>query len=211
MSELLDGLVGGANSATQFAPDRFRAMVMNQSGMASQSRWEVELPKISSMRKVTGGKVKDPTNSEDRNLLCVAANVPGKQLQTTPRGYSIENKQVVNGHTLTPVSMTFYLTNSYVMREYFERWMQCITNHGEKGKENSANLVAYRDNYTQDVRLRQKTRAGRRAYTTKLIDAFPTAISAIELNSQLQTQAMELTVEFSYRMYWTEQDREGFV
>ena len=194
MSSLLDGLVGAAKSATQFAPDRFRAMVMNQSGMASQSRWEVDLPKISGMDKVSGGEVKDPSNSEDRNLLCVAANVPGKQLQTTPRGFTIENKQVVNGHTLTPVSMTFYLTNSYVMREYFERWMQCITHHGEKNKQNDPNLIAFRDNYCKDIQMRQKTRAGRRAYTVKLIDAFPTTISQIEWNSQLQTQAMELTV-----------------
>ena len=200
---------GAAESVSKFAPDRFRANVMNNFGMASQSRWEVMLPSIDGMNKVSGGKVGDPSNSDDRNLFCVAANVPGKQLQTTPRGFTIENKQVVNGHTLTPVSMTFYLTNSYVMRDYFERWMQCITHHGEKNKMNSPNLVAYRDNYVQDIKMVQYTRAARKAFTIKLIDAFPTAISAIEWNSQLQTQAMELTVEFTYRMYWTDPNKKS--
>lgn len=209
MADVLGNAFGSAESVTKFAPDRFRASVMNNFGMASASRWEVDLPTIDGMTKVNGGSVRDTSTGEDRNLLCVAANLPGKQIGTVRRGFSIENRQIAREQTLTPVSMTFYLTNTFVMREYFERWMQCITFHGEKNKMTDCNQAGFYDNYKKDIKLSQYTRDARRAYTIKLIDAYPTAINAIEWNSQLQTQAMEVTVEITYRMYWTQQDKQS--
>ena len=118
---------GAAESVSKFAPDRFRATMTNNFGLASPSRFEVEFPNINGLVKPNGGKIKDKTNVEDRNLLCVAAGMPSKNLNTVNRGYGIENQMVVTGHSFPEVSFSFYLTNTYSMREYFERWMQACS------------------------------------------------------------------------------------
>lgn len=200
---------GAANSVSKFAPDRFRATIMNGRGLASASRFEVHLPSIGGMQKVSGGSVKDKSTSDDRNVLCVAANIPGTTINTVQRQYTMEPKMMANGYSNSDCTMTFYLTNTYVMREYFERWQQCIVMKGEKEKQVENNLAAfYRggsgQTYQRDIKISQYSRNARRSYTCKLIDAYPVSISQIELNSQLQTAASEFTVTWSYRMFWTD-------
>lgn len=208
--------MGSAESVTKFAPDRFRATVMNGRGLASASRFEVSLPSIGGMLKVSGGAIKDKSTSDDRNLLCVAANIPGTQISTVRRPYTIETKTLANGYSNTDCTMTFYLTNTYVMREYFERWMQCIIDRGEKDKQTGSNLAAFYkgpkgQTYQKDIKIVQYSRNARKSYSVKLIDAFPTSISQIELNSQLQTQASEFTVTWAYRMFWTDANMNAAV
>ena len=195
---------GAAESVSKFAPDRFRATMTNNFGLASQSRFEVEFPNISGMVKPNGGAIHDKTNSEDRNLLCTAAGMPGKQVSVVNRGYGIENQLLVNGHSMPEVSFSFYLTNTYGMREYFERWMQVTSSTGQ----DETQFVGYYDEYTKkDVRVRGYTRNGRRAYTVDLINCFPTNIGVIEFNNQLQTAPAEMTVSLSYRTYKTTQEK----
>ena len=154
---------GAANSVSKFAPDRFRATIMNGRGMSSASRFEVDLPTIGGMKKVSGGSVIDKSTSDDRNLLCVAANIPGSQIGTVQRTYTIESKQIANSYTNPECTMTFYLTNTYVMREYFERWMQCIAGRGEKNEKKGQNLMAFYKSgkgqgYQKDIKIVQYSR-----------------------------------------------------
>ena len=197
---------GAAESVSKFAPDRFRATLTNNFGLASQSRFEVEFPKLDGMTKPNGGDIFDKTTSEDRNLLCTAAGMPGKQLQVVNRGATLgmENQLVVNGHTMPEVSFTFYLTNTYGMREYFERWMQVCSSIGR----DEVQYAGYYKEYSQkDVKVRGYTRNGRRAYTVDLINCFPTSINTIEFNNQLQNAAAETTVSIAYRTYKTTQEK----
>jgi len=206
MSELfLDGLVGDAESVSKFAPDRFRASVTNGLGMASQSRWEVEFPNITGMKSVAGNSINDKSTTDDRNLFCAAAGLPGRQISVMQRGIGIENHQIANGHTMPEVTFSWYLTNTYVMKEYFENWMDCITSRTAE----SAQHVGYYRNYVKKVTVRQYTRAARRGFTIDLIDAYPTNVQTIELNSQGQTAPMEITVSMTYRTYKKEQDKES--
>ena len=205
--EFLDGVIGAGESTSKFAPDRFRATVMNNLGMASQSRWEVEFPIITGMITVAGKDVSDQTTSDDRNLLCVAAGLPGRQISVMNRGIGIENQQIANGHTMPEVTFSWYLTNTYVMRDYFEQWMNCITSR----LPDKAQHVGYYNNYVKKVTVRGYTRTARRAFTIDLIDAYPTNIQTIELNSQLQTAPMEMTVSMTYRTFKEEQDKESIL
>jgi hypothetical protein len=198
---------GAIESVSKFAPDRFRATITNGLGMASQSRFEVDFPSIGGMVKVSGGSVNDQSTSDDRNILCAAAGIPGKQINVMQRGLGVENQQIANGHTMPEVSFSFYLTNSYVMREYFERWMQCVTSQ----EADKAQHVGYYYNYVKDVKVRQYTRNARKSYTIELIDAYPTNVATIELNSQLQTAPMEMTVSMTYRTYKTTAEKGGLI
>jgi hypothetical protein len=206
---LIDEIVNPLESVSKFSPDRFRATVTNGFGLASPSRFEVEFPGIGGMTKVDGGTVKDKSSSDDRNLTCSAAQIPGKQLNLLSRGIGINQQQVVNGNTFGEAQFTFYLPNSYVMREYFHRWMQCITS--QDNPNGVVQYVGYYKNYVKPVRVRQYTRNARRAYTVDLIDSFPTNIGVVELNSQLQSQASEVTVTMAFRTYMTKQEKSSLV
>ena len=141
---------GAAESVSKFAPDRFRATLTNGFGLASPNRFEVEFPKLDGLTKPNGGDIFDKTTSEDRNLLCVAAGMPSKNITTANRGYGIENQMVAVGHSFPEVSFSFYLTNTYGMREYFERWMQACTS----AVPDEAQYVGYYDEYSQkDVKV----------------------------------------------------------
>ena len=199
---------GALNSASKFAPDRFRATIMNGLGLASPSRFEVTFPNISGMKKVSGGEINDKSTSDDRNLLCVAAQLPGKSINTITRGTAFENTPIAAGHSLPPVNFTFYLTNVYTMREYFHRWMQCVTSHAEVNADvQYGNHSGYFNNYVKDVKVVQYTRNARKAYSAKLVDAYPTEVSVVELNSQGQTAPLEITVSMAYRTYWFDQNK----
>ena len=202
--------MSGLESVSKFAPDRFRATITNGLGLASASRFEVTFPNISGMKKVSGGSVNDKSTSDDRNLLCVAAQLPGKSINTITRGTAFENTPIAAGHSLPPVNFTFYLTNVYTMREYFHRWMQCVTSHAEvDASAKYGNHSGYFKNYVKDVKIVQYTRNARKAYSAKLVDAYPTEVSVIELNSQAQTAPLEITVSMAYRTYWFNQDKSS--
>jgi hypothetical protein len=207
MASFLTEVFDAAESVSKFAPDRFRATVMNGLGLASASRFKIDLPSIGGMRRVSGGKVKDKSTSDDRNMLCTAVGIPGKSITTINRSSSFESTPIAVGHTLPEVNFTFYLTNVYTMREYFHRWMQCVTTHAETNRDvQYGNHAGYYKNYSKDVKIVQYTRNARKAYSVKLIDAYPTTIGIIELNSALQTQPAEVTVTMQYRAYWTSTD-----
>ena len=207
MAGLFDQALDGMVSATKFAPDRFRASAMSQMGMASPSRFEVDFPSIKGMTSVSGEKIKDPTNSEDRSIFCTAAGMPGKQIETTNKGIGFENQLLATGHSMPEVNFSFYLTNTYVMREYFELWMRCITSQDQ----GEAQYAGYYDNYIKDVSITQYTRNARRAYGVKLVNAYPTGISTIEFNNQLQSAVAEITVTMTYRTYETDKKKESAI
>ena len=188
--------------AEVFAPDRFRATIGNNFGLAFNNRFQVKFPNIGNMVTPNGGSIKDKTNGEDRSLMCTAAGMPGKQVNTVNRGYGIENQLAVTGHSMPEVSFTFYLPNTFVMREYFEKWMQ-VTSSAIKDE---AQYVGYYDEYAKyDIDVASYARLGLHSYTCKLINCFPTSINTVEFNNQAQTTAAEMTVSIAYRTYETEQ------
>jgi hypothetical protein len=198
---------GAANSVSKFAPDRFRATLTNNFGLASPNRFQVEFPKLDGLLKPNGGAIFDKTTSEDRDILCVAAGMPSKNITTVNRGYGMENQMVASGHTFPEVSFSFYLTNTYSMREYFERWMQAVTSADPE----EAQYLGYyggKDGYaSKDVKVRAYTRNGRKAYTVDLINCYPTQCGEIQFQSSNQTAAHEMTVSISYRTYKTKQEK----
>ena len=205
MTQFVDEILGPIESVSKFSPDRFRATITNGFGLASASRFEVEFPDIRKMKKPNGGTTGFSTSSDDRNLTCAAAGLPGKQIGTQPRNLGTMQQPVANTITFPEVSFTFYMPNSYVMRGYFEQWMSCVVQADEVG----GFFTGFYDNYKRDVLVRSYTRNARRAFGIQLIDAYPTTINTIELNSQLQGAAVEATVSMSYRTYRTESQYES--
>ena len=65
-------------------------------------------------------------NTEDLDLLCTQARIPGKTILTVDRQIGIEPIKIGVGHVLPEVSLTFYLTGTYSARDYFQEWIECI-------------------------------------------------------------------------------------
>ena len=198
MADILGNALGAAESVTKFAPDRFRAQFEIGLGYASPNRFEVELPGINGMARPGGETItEDTTDGEMRNMLCTAANIPGKNIETTTRQIGIEKRAIATGHSMPNVLLTFYLTNTYSMKNYWDLWQECVTGNNENG----AMFVGYAVNYVKDIVLRQYTRNARKAYKITLIDAFPINVNQIQLNNQAQSAVGEVTVELAYRTF----------
>ena len=94
------GIMSQIESVGKFAPDRFRAQFMVGLGYASNNRFQIELPSIDGMYTPDSGKNEDPlgkalgkVNGETRNMLCTAAGMPGKEVQTIERNMGSEKRQ----------------------------------------------------------------------------------------------------------------------
>jgi hypothetical protein len=91
------------------------------------------------------------------------------------------------------------------IRRAFERWMHLIN-------ANQDNISGFQSGigslgYMTDMQVVQLDRSGNEdgTHSYSIIDAFPTNISAIELNYETNDSIEEFTVELNYQ-YWISND-----
>ena len=188
--------------------ERLRSLIQESGGLAAPNRFGVVLPNIIQMTSPTGERWKFTGVPEDRNLICTSAQLPGKQLNVMSREVGIGTKSVANGQVFTAINLSFYLTNKYDIRKYFQHWMNCVVSQDE----NDAMFAGYYRNYVKPVTIHQlkrgqpsfgKTEGGEplSVYSVTLVDAFPTQMELVQLNNQAQSAAMEMTVSLAYKTY----------
>ena len=181
--------------------DQLKSVASKSRGFASANQFMVTLPSL--------GRY----DTRDLNILCSNVNMPGRQILTQERLIGIKGRKMPNGFASDDVNMTFYVMNDYKVKEYFEEWQQSTISQ-------DTYEIAYPDSYCRDVRIAQlkkgmafdlpidkifginidldiRTRESI-VYETKLLDAFPTTLNAIELNNELDG-LVQLSVQLSYR------------
>lgn len=178
-----------------FKTDELRSLLDVEKGVASPSRWKVILPKISGDDKPGGGTVEWQGTINDMNLVCTAARLPGIDVVTVDRNIGMVPQKVAVGKTNTPVSLTFYLTNVYTSRKYFQEWMETVVGTGAPYTAGFLGL------YGKDVTIQQLDKIGEKVYEVKLQQAYPINLSEIELNNAAATAAAEFTVTLQYTNY----------
>ena len=89
------------------------------------------------------------------------------------------------------VSLKFLLTNDYYIKRMMDDWVSSIVNL-------DSYKVGYKKDFACDVIIQQLDAENKPVYGVKLINAFPTSVSGIELDQMQETAPMELTVTFSY-------------
>ncbi len=178
-----------------YKTQRLRSLLQDQGGLATNNRFQVILPNLAGTRKPDGNIAKDTNGRRDLTDLCTSARIPGKNLSLADRNIGMEQIKVANGYALSDVSLTFYLTNHYSARKYFQEWMDCIAS------PTPPFTAGFHGNYAKSVTIRQLDRRGTQVYTTELIKAYPIALSEIELNNQAQSAALELTVSLTCSNY----------
>lgn len=178
-----------------FKTDDLRTYIEKENGVASPSRWRVILPKITGDSKPGGGTVGTQFSIEDLNLVCTAVRLPGIDVITVDRQIGMVPQKVAVGKTVNPVSMTFYLTNKYTARKYWQEWMETVVGTGAPYTAGFLSL------YGKQVEITQLDKLGDKVYTVKLEQAYPVNLSEIEMNNAAATAAAEFTVTLQYTNY----------
>ena len=176
-----------------FSTNTLRSRFEAESGPAYVNRWEVKLPLVAG--STPSGDFVDFQPSEPVNELCTQVSLPSKTLATLDRQIGLEPIKVASGYNFGTVSMTFYLTQNYVARKYWQAWMDRIVN------PTPPYTVGYRDNYTEEIKISQLDKLGAKKYTVTLEGAYPTAINEIEFNNQQVGAVGELTVTIDFSHY----------
>ena len=137
------------------------------------------------------------------------AQLPSSVIAPVEVPYLGRKLKVAGDRTFEPWTITVINDENMLIRDAFETWMDLIN-------DNKANTSQYSQsgealNYMRPVEVEQLGRDGAghglssglgaaiKGY--KLIDAFPTNISAIDLNYETNDTIEEFTVEFNYQ-YW---------
>jgi len=143
--------------------------------------------------------------SEDSLRLCKAANMPAAQLDTTEVKYFTRSVKIPASRQFSPLTLTFYNTESYVMRDQFLIWLSFF------------NSPVSNVRGAQDVKLRQgdvKTTQALVSYANIILtprnqkhaetgryhfySAFPTSVGAVSYSYENDGQFHTYDVEFQY-------------
>ena len=176
-------------------------------GLARSNKFMVSLPNIGG--GILGGLF-GSLGQAQRNVLCMNATLPGKQMITHDRRVGIEQQKVVYGYAMSEVSLTFMETSALPIRNYFESWIS--TMHDTSPGNQDKNVVNYPTEYKKRVTIHQLASpiptlgfAGGldlnvSTYSCALVDAFPTTIGDISYSNDLDGY-VTFSVQLSYR-FW---------
>ena len=187
--------------------DDIKSLLSKKGGVARQNRFQVIFtpPSVSLLNLnpevlvgslVSGSfKVKNLLNDpRDISLLCMSAQLPGRQITTTD--YIAEKQTVPQVQSIIDedVTLKFMLTNDYYMKILFDNWVNSIVDLDKY-------RVGYKKDFAVDVVIQQLNDKNIPVYGVRLENAFPTTVAAIELDNSSENTIQELSVTFSYDKY----------
>lgn len=204
-----------------------KALMNTKLGFARPNKFLVTLPTVG----VGGGLLNGiigafsgmggGASPRELNILCSNASLPAKQVLTNDRRIGMEFQKVAYGYVVDDVGMTFYLMNDYGIKDYFDSWRSTILD--EFGQASN-----YKNEYAKTVtihQLRQPLKGfskqvgpirfnaglgGGSVYSVDLLEAFPIASSAIELNNELDG-LVQLSVTFAYTNWRRASGGQNFI
>ena len=111
--------------------DDFKSEVGKSGGFAINNLFRVFLPPLKG-------------DSRSLDVLCKAASLPGRQIQSQEHVMGLVNKKIANGYIAEDVSLTFYCMNDMKIKNYFEQWQELAVNRANYE-------VGYFNDYTHPV------------------------------------------------------------
>ena len=211
--------------------DELKALANTKLGFARPNRFLVTFPRsfggsggilgsVLGLLNLGGGGA----SGRELNILCSNTTLPSKITLTSERRIGMEFQKVAYGYAVDDISMTFYLMNDYGVKEYFDAWRNTAIPE-EGGNAFTSN---YKSSYAKSItihQLRQPLKGfskqvgpirfglglgGGSVYSVELLEAFPVATSAIELNNELDG-LVQLTVTFAYTNWRRTTNTQGFI
>lgn len=165
---------------------------ITKTGVAKTNRFEVQITVPVALKQFT---------EEGRlvSLYCDISNLPGmsiitKGLRLFGPAYQRPVSSEFNGEA---INMTFYLDRNMRVKAFFDAWMfQTVY-------PNSFN-VNYAENYISEIKISQLDENDKATYSVYLVDAFPRAMSLVDLSAAATNQAGRLNMTFAYRKWYSE-------
>ena len=208
--------------------DELKALANTKLGFARANRFLVTFPtsfggsggilgSVLGLLNLGGGGA----SGRELNILCSNTTLPAKVTLTSERRIGMEFQKMAYGYAVDDVTMTFYLMNDYGIKDYFDSWRSTIID--EDGMASN-----YKNEYAKTVsihQLRQPLKGfskqvgpirfnaglgGGSVYSVNLIEAFPIAASAIELNNDLDG-LVQLQVTFAYTNWRRARGGQNFI
>lgn len=183
--------------------DTLKSVVGKRGGIAKSNRFNVVFtPPTQSLINLSpsaiigvlaGGQSAKSLISDPRDitLLCQGASIPGRQITTID--YQAEKQIVPIPYAIIDedVTLKFLMTSDYYIKRMMDDWVSSIVNL-------ESYQVGYKKDFACDVIIQQLDAENVPVYGVKLINAFPTSVTGIELDQAQESAAMELSVTMSY-------------
>jgi len=187
--------------------DNLKSLISKKGGLAKANRFNVIFtppsqslfnlnPEQIFSSAISGNfSVKNLINDpRDISLLCSGASLPGRQISTLD--YQAEKQTIKIPYTIIDeeVTLKFLITNDYYIKTMMDSWVGSII-------DLETYKVKYKEDAVTDIIIQQIDEQNTPIYGVKLINAFPTTISAIDLGNENENSIQELSVTMSYDKY----------
>jgi len=199
--------------------DKFKSLISAKGGIARPNLFRIKFPSLPG------------ATAEEVNILCKDVQLPGRQIVTNERRIGLQLEKVPYGYAVGDISVTFHVMNNYGIKEYFETWQNLAVNQQTKEigyqSEYARNIEIEQFQKVQRLPNRFRSEFDNSllprlsdidivqqffsvgdqlndlvVYRCKLIDAFPSTMTAIQLNNDLDG-IVELNIQLSYTNWET--------
>jgi len=159
------------------------------------------------------GAAGDAVRDKELQMVCESAEFPGKTLATTQdtsagAAYTLPYETIYNNITLT-----FLARKEMYERAFFDIWMEGIIGNGQPKNTSrlnnpilSAGQVNFYDNIVGSIKVVQLDTESNNVVTATLAEAYPIALSSMNLNWQENDTYQRFTVTFAYRYHNVDYD-----
>lgn len=122
---------------------------------------------------------------------CESTTLPGRTLATSDLRIYGPTEKFPYQSTYDDINMTFICSSSMAERTFFDGWLELINPSSKWNFE-------YKENYVTTIEIDQFDRQFNKPYKVKLIDAYPIAVSAMDVDWSNNSTYHKLNVTFAY-------------
>ena len=140
---------------------------------------------------------------EHLSFRCETAELPGRQIATTPYRIYGATHPVAYNHTNLPINLTFLCSEFLSEKVYFESWIEYIAGLTSNKPDDTPRMNAqYYDNYVADMEIHQfQMNQNTKIYSAKFIEIFPINVLPLTLDRKLQNEVHKVQVTFAYKRW----------
>ena len=138
-----------------------------------------------------------PESVKKLRLMCQAANLPPSTMSSIEVPYFGRKIKIAGERTFSDWQLTILNDEDFKVRSLFEKWSNTLNSLEANLRGNNLNV----ENYKADIQVIQYAKDGRKIRAYGIIGAFPTDVSAIDLNWNTTGSVETFTVGLAYD-YW---------
>ncbi len=131
-------------------------------------------------------------------FTCKTAQLPGSTIGVAPVQYFGREVKFAGNRTFADWTITVINDEDFLVRNAFERWMNGINTHSSNLRALSA---ATPNGYTQDASIIQYSKTGIPLKSYRMLGAFPTDLSPIDMDWGSNDTIEEFTVTLAFQ-WW---------